>query len=151
MTPYKEIDLFTSITQAFRKCLRDYAILSRDAATELGYDAPRLSQILCHGSGLNIATATKLYNYPRRIKMISDDIRKFRQGLEMLPAYVEGKYVTPHPIIGVEPIGVMAFGLGPKGEVLVIVEGGKTYLASAEMIPYAREWARQAATPRGKE
>lgn len=147
MIRYKETYLHKVIMKSLAEALTRYEVSWADAAEDLGIAPPRLCQMKNPHWRVNTDTESRIYNYPHRLKMAEETIRRFRQGLDYLQGYlVEGKISTEiSKELGActSPQDIMGFYVNSIGEVVCKLVCGAVYPITPDVLPYAREWARQ--------
>lgn len=139
-----------TIVVAFIKSIREYlerrGITHAEAARTLGMPRPRLTRILSGKVGINTTTMQRLHQYTLTMDEVATQVRDFAQGLDYLKGYIQDDdlHIGLHPQSRADPVDLLGFHLGKKGELVCVTAQGKTYTAMMDIYPLAHEWVRKA-------
>lgn len=143
MKGYKPVDFQTEVVLAVGKSLKKNEVFSSYAATDMGLTVSQLQRILKGTVGFNVGTLTAMYNWVKLMEVVPENVRMFRQGLEMLECHVKNDKAYLESGDGTEKKNILVFWVEPRGRVVVQCEDGKEYYVDNSLMPVAREWVKQ--------
>lgn len=139
-------DLQAIVMNNLVSCIASRKVKVKDMAQELGYPATLVSKWLNHHKELGLTTSTLnvLHNWTLVCDYASEQVRKFRRGLETLHGYAhpDGTITLRDGVTG-HRVEILGFTMNSSGSVCAVDSRQRMLVCDREMLTLAHEWAKQ--------